>query len=494
MTIRDESLTGLLQVLNSNENRHIFENWDANQLTDNVKEFFRLLESWTVGETAEPINLDSDTFDLSSIQCNDIKYSNVLTGNKLEKPRMIIDFVPFGYDTDKLLARFHESYGIVDIHVIYEQTYSLQGFPKPLYVPKLMKSPQFQKFSDRILYVTSDEFEILKKIQEVQDALSMQIQSKSKKRSKASFAVYFFILEDMIRKFKAIDPTKHPLKQQFIDNFYNKSNAQILGLQNDGDEIITKKTLSHLKFCEIRPNIPSIYAPCFSFKNNLYWVQRTYDMNCLSSNDVTDIDLKRELNQFIWRDGPHIWPIDTMLNNNHVLRYNYSKNFCQHHMGYGAAIHLSAILDPVEVWMKSCGTVENQEICEDVLTKEIILAGKVGQITKDMIFKATLHPWCHKLNYCKHIDTLSLGARRYINDSIPWVFKSNQRSFPFIFPERGDSILSKTTDPKWEAQECASVSSTYHQNFFLEFNSIVVVILGIVMTIIVFYRIRKQKI
>ena len=44
------------------------------------------------------------------------------------------------------------------------------------------------------------------------------------------------------------------------------------------------------------------------------------------------------------------------------MRHNYTSHFCSHHMGLGAATHLSATNDPVEYWLKACGKGHNYDL------------------------------------------------------------------------------------------------------------------------------------
>ena len=75
--------------------------------------------------------------------------------------------------------------------------------------------------------------------------------------------------------------------------------------------------------------------------------------------------VENELNRFIWKLGPYMWPLDMMLDGDGgVNRRNFTTDRFQHfHMGYGAASHMSAVNEPAEIWWKSCGTPENLARC-----------------------------------------------------------------------------------------------------------------------------------
>ena len=49
------------------------------------------------------------------------------------EPLMIVDFVPFGYEVDKLLLRLMETWDSVDVYVIYEMPFTLLGINNHLY-------------------------------------------------------------------------------------------------------------------------------------------------------------------------------------------------------------------------------------------------------------------------------------------------------------------------------------------------------------------------
>ena len=145
-----------------------------------------------------------------------------------------------------------------------------------------------------------------------------------------------------------------------------------------------------------------------------------------------------ELNAYLWHPGPFLWPLKDMLESNGVLRRNRTNNvYNEYHMGYGAAFHLSAVSEPAEVWMKACGTVENVDVCWRSISDEIVRAGTTGSITPQMIYDATIKPWCSPDNRVTHVDELHKLAREAVMDTIPAVVRNNPAYFPFIYPRPG---------------------------------------------------------
>jgi len=530
---RDGTLASLADLLNRNSN--LFQSWNGSQ--SNIETFLELLHPWLVADVSRPISPASNVIagievpskidvasvgaltnsvelspptSLATTNCANPKYSSVLSGQPLSKPRVIVDFIPFGYDVDKLLIRFYESYKTVDAFVIYECPYSLIGLKKPMYFQMARKAGLFKPFMDKVIYLFSTE-------KDVEPALTAMRQAISRGDTKFGkgdlFGVELFMAKEMIILFKnflykkkdniaAGNPEEaageavqlQKLRLKILEGLTTESekgtgktssSPTALGIQNDGDEIVVKKVLEHLKYCEIRPEVTSIYTPCMSFKSNFYWLQRTRDMDCFQGTDEVDQRIQKHLKKYMWRLGPYLWPLQSMMDANHNLRRVYHNLTCQHHMGLGSASHMSATNDPVEYWLKQCGTTENRYTCQKAVTKEMLQAGREKKITPALIFNSTIFPWCHKNNYAIHVtavghkhrspfykedtdteyrDTSIFGGGRQggtlwraestndeymkssvlmtskklalecVKGSIPWVVTKEPASFPFLMP------------------------------------------------------------
>jgi hypothetical protein len=152
--IRDGTLTELAVLLNDQQG--LFQKWDGTE--KDYVEFIGVLKPWILSQPSFPLHpVLPFKFHppLVKLNCRQNKYAGVLTGIKLKVPRLIVDFVPFGYDIDKLELRLYEAYDIVDAFVIYESPKTLSGLSKQLYFSGIKKDPRFVKFLDKIIYVRS---------------------------------------------------------------------------------------------------------------------------------------------------------------------------------------------------------------------------------------------------------------------------------------------------------------------------------------------------
>ena len=284
----------------------------------------------------------------------------------------------------------------------------------------------------------------------------------------------------MIQQFLQLDPDKYPIIQQIFDHV--KQGNNVYGIQADGDEFPTAEVIHHMKHCVIKSNIESIYLPCFSMKSNLYWLQKTYDMEnfmlnqndfdvihsgkCKERNmnnnndagtnkkDCENILIKKELNSFLWRLGPYLVSWSYIIKNKHLGRRILTNTTPPlHHTGYGSALHMSAFIDPAEYWLKLCGTIENYYACtHKFMNSKLLIAGQSQVITKEIVYQSTIYPWCHKNNKAIHIQSLTLLSQQSMLNAIPWIIQNNPSSFPFILPSPHSltsGILTSTSLPTW---------------------------------------------
>ena len=80
------------------------------------------LSPWVLADTFPHDNPALSAIKPSTLDCQNPKYNGVLTGIQLKKKKYIVDFIPFGYDLQKLEVRMTESFDVVDAFVIYEST------------------------------------------------------------------------------------------------------------------------------------------------------------------------------------------------------------------------------------------------------------------------------------------------------------------------------------------------------------------------------------
>ena len=173
--IRDGSLEYLTTLLNSRTK--LFTTWHDNLNNpfhhaneDDYVRFIRALTPWILSPPAYPSHpvYPLTLPPLPPLHCGQPRYAHVLTGQPLAQPRIIVDFIPFGYDIDKLELRLYEYYDLVDAFVVYESPKTHGGTDKILYFKQLLiqKDPRFQPFLSKVIHlsVTSGVLEPLAKL------------------------------------------------------------------------------------------------------------------------------------------------------------------------------------------------------------------------------------------------------------------------------------------------------------------------------------------
>jgi hypothetical protein len=331
--LRDARSMSLANLLNNK--KEIFSHFSGS--AQDYEKFVAVLYPWIIADTPVPVKTVSRTDYLNNLQCNNPLYSNSLTGAKVTEPKILVDFVPFGYDVDLLHVRLHEAFNAVDAFVIFESTRTQSALNKPLYFSAVKDSSRFKPYSDKIIYVNATDKDLEQIINQVRNA-------KTPKFDGGKWALEFAMRTEMIRLFKAIPHGQNKLKDKIMGNIGN-----VWGIQNDADELPSGKALFHFKHCSMKGGIKAVYLPCLSFKKNLHWLQTTSDMICFNGVNESAADIKR----YMWRGAPYLWPLSDMLNDGSTLRYNkYKLDPCTKHLGIGASIHLSSIADPVSYWLK----------------------------------------------------------------------------------------------------------------------------------------------
>jgi hypothetical protein len=159
-----------------------------------------------------------------------------------------------------------------------------------------------------------------------------------------------------------------------------------LGTENDGDEIISGQVVLHLKHCEIRNetlNYGEIYMPCTQFKKNFYWMESLFDGSCLAGFDLTAET--SAIKSHLWMRGPTLVTMQRIMDSRTVHHADVkglfdtksgmvSSCYKLHHMGLGAAFHMSATAEPVLYWLKRGGVVEQQFV--GAISRQMIEAGR----------------------------------------------------------------------------------------------------------------------
>jgi hypothetical protein len=263
------------------------------------------------------------------------------------------------------------------------------------------------------------------------------------------FALVDSMRKKMIERFIKLNSSV-PLKAFVMQNIENA-----FGTQSDADEIITRDTLTHLKHCEFKEDVKSIYIPCISFKKNYHWLQRTIDLTELKGFDINN-DTSGILNH-LWKPAPYLWPLKVILKQRTTTRGHFvgGKGVnLTHHMGLGGAGHMSSVAEPTEYWLKRGGV--NEQKFENALSSVIIEAGKIGRITPQLIYEHTIQPWCPANNYAVHSSSFNSHTQMIINSSIPWIARLLPTRYPFLLPGWIDSkdgtaigLMKLAGDPTW---------------------------------------------
>ncbi len=106
-----------------------------------------------------------------------------------------------------------------------------------------------------------------------------------------------------------------------------------------------------MKYCEIKKEVNGIYTPAIQFKRNLHWLEPTRDLQCITQPSFPIHSQISFFRSYLWRPGPYLYPLSMMLQLGHTNRQHDFKSdfYCRHHMGIGAAVHISSAVDPVGI-------------------------------------------------------------------------------------------------------------------------------------------------
>jgi len=208
------------------------------------------------------------------VDCTHQRFANVFTGERSRDPKVVVDFVPFGYDIDLLEIRLFETYDVVDAFVIYESTRTQSGWEKPL-IFNLTKQERFVNFLDKVIYLHANDTDLRHYLDQTLHGLTGGGGRHKRKPKGDSWALEKAMRTEMVSRFASLKASDSSLKLHILSNLH-----RAFGIQNDADEIITGDVLNHFKHCEVKPNLNAreIYAPAVVYKRNFFWMERTADM------------------------------------------------------------------------------------------------------------------------------------------------------------------------------------------------------------------------
>ena len=174
---RDGRLDALTDLLSSPASMELFKSWNGSE--SDTDAFLRLLDPMLLNEdittiyTASVDQKKQYSIANHAVDCGNPLYNAVFNGKTLSgHRRMVVDFVLFGYDVDRLLIRLHETFDVVDVFVIYELPFTLTGKPKTLYWPTLLDQNRFAPFKEKVFYATPDIDEVSPLAKSVRDAVA----------------------------------------------------------------------------------------------------------------------------------------------------------------------------------------------------------------------------------------------------------------------------------------------------------------------------------
>jgi len=468
---RDGSLADLARWLNQPNHTAMFQRWTDSPY-DYVA-FLAALEPWTTAPPAfllpHPPPLQLPPVPVPAPNCRKKKYSDALTGAPLATPRLVVDFISFGYDLDLLEVRFLELWDEVTAFVVYESPFAQSGLPKPLYFQAVMRTPRFQPFLRKVIHLVAPATPALTRLAAAVAAVERK--TLPGRVDHVAFAPQdrqlVWMLEKAMRteaveRFKQLDDAASPLKAAVMaalgadlrggngtkSTSGGAAGSHVWAIQSDADEIITAEALRYHRHCQLKPHVKAVYAPCTAFKKNYHWLLPTFDLReCYPQRDAaaaraaaghTHAVAATRLARHLWRGGPTLWPLHDILAAGSTLRGRgfscLDRAFA--HLGLGAASHLSSVAEPSLYFHKRGGVVEQHHL--GAVPPALLAAGRAAAVTPQHLF-AVIQPWCGRkqLSWAVHVTTLPAHVQAAVNDSVPRVVRLYPERYPFLLPGGG---------------------------------------------------------
>lgn len=472
---KDISLSKLISILNSHS--YIYANWNATDSSEarsikHFKHFLNILTPWIIAEPSTLLVQDNPSPYFNNINCSSSRFKHFLSGKRLNTPKVIVDFIPFGYDLDKLEVRLLENFESVDVFVIFESQMAQTGIEKPLIFDLVKDSQRFLRFRHKIIHLTATAEEMLRFAGRRRESTcnpdwdaSLHVHVPDSKWSgwqNHNWELERAMRRLMVIKFKTLPPS-HPdillqreatraiTSRGFSLTFfgaksskrYTANNTHItdeapLAIQSDADELLTGLALAH---CALKsPRKFPLYAPCFSLKGNALTLQREGHTELfIEPEDSPDL-----LN-YLFNAAPSINLLyETIMRNDTCRLTSPAQITPDNHMGLGAAVHLSSINEPAELWLKSLYTHHGRDNREyqTLVPQTLIDAGKRGEITPCIVrssFGNTYHypsanidcdSVCNSV--CRGVHYLSVVGGQDVYKALPWPLRLNPNRYPFI--------------------------------------------------------------
>ena len=189
-----------------------------------------------------------------TLNCSHPKYAQAFTGRRDEEVnngnmvggKVMIDWTMVGWDHDLTEIRLAEYGDLIDRLVLFDMDTTLKGVPKPIVMPGLLETRFQQLHRPKIDYHLVRNFA---------SDIAFGVNGTTKNfgsRLQVRFRNYG---RDYVRQ---VYNTTSSFNQQNRDRF--------VLIQNDGDEIMTRETLLHVKHCEWKEPEKVLYAPAVNYE------------------------------------------------------------------------------------------------------------------------------------------------------------------------------------------------------------------------------------
>jgi hypothetical protein len=246
----DENLVHLENAFNGFDWNKFFDrntelsNYNQNLILDDMYNRLTplLLKSNRLLENTNPPKI--------TYNCGNPKYSHILTGKELKVHMKILDFFPFFNELDVLEIRLYELYDIVDNFILYESTRTHRGKQKMLFYNEARN--RYQRFENKIIHFVEDD--------EIHRGGKLEKCDKND-----CWSINLKVWTHALKKYLTMYP-----------DAINDENTLVIS--GDLDEIPSRETVIHLKYCE---------AKSYPISGNIIFNMYSFDWLFSDPNSIT---------------------------------------------------------------------------------------------------------------------------------------------------------------------------------------------------------------
>jgi hypothetical protein len=299
----------------------------------------------------------------------------------------------------------------------------MPGQPKPLLYDKVKDTERFVQYKPKIIHLTATSDEMWSLVPKnwkfaasdfrLEDAMRIMMMRKFLEVSSThpQYVLFRSVMSSLLPFLQGPPEQQRRNREMYFSDKTRILEGGPLAIQSDGDEIMTSRASLHLKHCALRRDTFPIYAPCYSYKHNVHTLQserflhlitdEDYDManpspkqekltaaSTVDNKDSSIADTKDYLH-YLNNIAPMVDMLYSFVSANSTLRIQRMQ--LDVHLGIGAALHLSSVAEPGEVWCKAGSThhgLENRDM-NKVMSKWFIEKGKRREINVDDIYRVT---------------------------------------------------------------------------------------------------------